>query len=148
MQRVQSLAFLKRGGKMSSTSVPKIAKRLGSVIKLKPELYEKYKELHAAVWPQVLQRIYDSNIRNYTIYYDKHHHLLFSHMEYIGDDLEKDMAAIGSDLITKEWWKVCEPCQESLEWTGPPPSEGGKGGNWWAPMEEVFHDGHPATQYK
>lgn len=58
------------------------------------------------------------------------------------------MAAIGSDPITKEWWKVCEPCQESLEWTGPPPSEGGKGGNWWAPMEEVFHDGHPATQYK
>ena len=33
---------------------------------------------------QVLKRIYDSNIRNYTIYYDKHHHLLFSHMEYIG----------------------------------------------------------------
>lgn len=129
-------------------SNPKIAKRLGSVIKLKPEMYEKYKELHAAVWPQVLKRIYDSNIRNYTIYYDKHHHLLFSHMEYIGDDLDKDMAAIGSDPVTREWWKVCEPCQESLEWTGPPPSEGGQGGNWWAPMEEVFHDGHPATQYK
>jgi len=37
---------------MASTS--KIAKRLGSVIKLKPESYEKYKELHAAVWPQVI----------------------------------------------------------------------------------------------
>ena len=31
-----------------------IAKRLGSVIKLKPEEYEKYKKLHAAVWPQVI----------------------------------------------------------------------------------------------
>ena len=38
---------------MADSSSPKIAKRLGSVIKLKPELYEKYKELHAAVWPEV-----------------------------------------------------------------------------------------------
>lgn len=58
------------------------------------------------------------------------------------------MAAIGSDPVTREWWKICEPCQESLDWTGPPPSEGGQGGNWWAPIEEVFHDGHSATQYK
>ena len=35
-------------------SNPKIAKRLGAVIKLKPEMYEKYKELHATVWPQVI----------------------------------------------------------------------------------------------
>ena len=57
------------------------------------------------------------------------------------------MAAIGSDPEMREWWKICEPCQESLECTGPPPSEGGKE-NWWAPIEEVFHDGHPTTQYK
>jgi len=38
---------------MASTS--KTAKRLGSVIKIKPELLEKYKELHAAVWPQVIK---------------------------------------------------------------------------------------------
>jgi len=31
----------------------KIPKRYGSVIKLKPEMYERYKELHAAVWPKV-----------------------------------------------------------------------------------------------
>ena len=37
---------------------------------------------------QVLKRIYDSNIRNYTIYYDKYHHLLFSHMEYVGKCLK------------------------------------------------------------
>lgn len=34
-------------------SNPKIAKRIGSVIKLKPEKYEEYKKLHADVWPQV-----------------------------------------------------------------------------------------------
>ena len=35
-------------------SNPKIGKRLGSVIKLKPEMYQQYKELHAAVWPEVM----------------------------------------------------------------------------------------------
>ncbi|KAK3748744.1 hypothetical protein QZH41_015686 [Actinostola sp. cb2023] len=126
----------------------KAPKRCGSVIKLKPETYERYKELHAAVWPQVLKRIYDSNIRNYTIYYDKNNQVLFSHFEYIGDNFDADMAAIAADPVTIEWWKVCEPCQESFDWVGPPPSEGGKGGNWWAPCEEMFHDGHNATQYK
>ena len=29
------------------------SKRFGSVIKLKPDKYERYKKLHAAVWPQV-----------------------------------------------------------------------------------------------
>ena len=35
----------------------KTAKRLGSVIKLKPEMYQQYKELHAAVWPEVMFKI-------------------------------------------------------------------------------------------
>ena len=43
---------------------------------------------------QVLQRIYDSNIRNYTIYYDKYHHLLFSHMEYIGKSSQKGIITV------------------------------------------------------
>jgi len=43
---------------------------------------------------QVLQRIYDSNIRNYTIYYDKYHQLLFSHMEYIGKSTKKGIITV------------------------------------------------------
>ena len=31
----------------------KIARRLGAVIKLRDGAYEKYKSMHAAVWPQV-----------------------------------------------------------------------------------------------
>ncbi|XP_078481443.1 uncharacterized protein LOC108950150 [Ciona intestinalis] len=68
-------------------------------------------------------------------------------MEYIGSDFAVDMKAVADDPITKDWWKVCEPCQTPLSWEGPPPSEGGKG-DWWKPMDECFHDGHPATSYK
>ncbi|CAK8683499.1 unnamed protein product [Clavelina lepadiformis] len=124
------------------------SKRYGGVIYLRAEKLEEYKKLHAAVWPSVLARLQKSNIRNFTIYYCKELGVLFSHYEYVGTDYEMDTQAIADDKVTREWWKVCEPCQESLNWEGPPPSEGGTGGSWWQPLEEVFHDGHPAATYK
>ena len=39
-------------------------KRMGMVIGIKPEHIAEYKRTHAAVWPEVLARISDSNIRN------------------------------------------------------------------------------------
>uniref|UniRef100_H2YJ08 L-rhamnose mutarotase n=1 Tax=Ciona savignyi TaxID=51511 RepID=H2YJ08_CIOSA len=125
----------------------KAAKRYGSVIKLNADKVAEYKALHASVWPAVLARLEKSNVRNYTIYYCAQLGLLFSHFEYIGEDFDGDMSAVGEDPVTKDWWKVCEPCQSPLNWEGPPPSEGGKG-DWWQPMEEVFHDGHPASGYQ
>ena len=46
---------------MASGSKP--AKRLGSVIKLRPDMYEKYKELHAAVWPKVISVLKSFRLR-------------------------------------------------------------------------------------
>lgn len=99
----------------------KIPKRYGQVIKLAPEKYKQYKTLHAAVWPDVLRRLYDCNIRNYTIYYRDG--WLFSHYEYIGDDFEGDMELMREDPIIINWWKICEKCQIPLHWEGPPPSQ-------------------------
>jgi L-rhamnose mutarotase len=104
-------------------------KRYGSVIKLIPEKLEEYKQLHAAVWPAVLEQIKRSNIRNYSIFYKDG--MLFSYFEYIGVEYEKDMEAMANDPITQEWWKVCMPCQKPLETR--------KEGEWWASMEEVFY---------
>ena len=77
--------------------------------------------------------------------------LLFSHFEYVGTDFEGDMRKIAEDPTTHEWWRQCEPCQEPLKWEGKPPSEGGDGGaggSWWAPAEEVFHCGHAAVEFR
>ena len=125
----------------------KVAKRMGSMIYVDPSKVEEYKTLHANVWPDILKRLEKSNIRNYTIYFCDKLNILFSHMEYIGNDLDEDMKSIADDPKTRDWWKVCEPCQKPLVWDGKPPSEGGHG-NWWYPLEEVFHDGLPATSYK
>jgi L-rhamnose mutarotase len=108
-------------------------KRVGQIIRLKPEKYDEYKAYHADVWPGVLAKIYEANIRNYTIYH--WNGLLFATYEYIGDDYEADMAKIGSDPTTREWWALNDPCQEPVQGT----SKGSHEGNWWTDMEEVFH---------
>jgi L-rhamnose mutarotase len=103
--------------------------RYGSVIKLKPEKLAEYKELHANAWPEVLQKISECNIRNYSIYYKDG--FLFSYFEYHGEDFAADMQKMAADPKTQEWWKLTDPCQEPLETRQP--------GEWWASMEEFFH---------
>jgi len=104
-------------------------KRYALIIGLRPEKYEEYKSLHAAVWPGVLAKIADCGIRNYSIYH--HDGLLFAYYEYHGDDHEADMAKMAADPETQAWWKICDPCQK--------PVEGCRPGQWWASMEEMFH---------
>lgn len=103
--------------------------RYGSLIKLRPEKLEEYKELHAHAWSGVLAMIRTCNIRNYSIYYKDGY--LFSYFEYIGDDFAADMAVMAADAKTQEWWELTDPCQEPLETR--------KEGEWWASMEEFFH---------
>jgi L-rhamnose mutarotase len=104
-------------------------KRFGSVIRLRPEKLEEYKTLHASVWPGVLRKITECNIRNYSIYYKDG--FLFSYFEYVGTDYDMDMALMAEDPETQRWWAVCKPCQEPLETR--------QEGEWWADMDEFFH---------
>jgi L-rhamnose mutarotase len=83
--------------------------RYGQVIGVRPERFQEYAAIHAAVWPQVLKMIYDCNIRNYSIFH--HHNTLFAYFEYIGNDFEGDMAKMAADPKTQEWWGVCKPMQ-------------------------------------
>jgi L-rhamnose mutarotase len=104
-------------------------KRFGMVIKLKPGAADVYRKYHAAVWPEVLERITQCNIRNYSIYFKDD--TLFSYYEYHGSDIKSDLAKMAADPKTQEWWAVMEPMQAPLETRKP--------GEWWTEMEEVFH---------
>lgn len=106
-------------------------KRYGSVIGLREEQKARYVELHAAVWPKVLETISACNIRNYSIFLKEPENLLFSYFEYHGTDFAADMAKMAADPVTQEWWAVCMPCQTPLDTR--------KEGEWWADMREVFH---------
>ena len=110
----------------ASESAPR---RYGMVLKVKPDRIEEYKEYHVEIWPGVAKMITDCNITNYSIYLKDGY--LFSYFEYVGDDFEADMAKMAADSVTQEWWDIMMPMQDPL------PTR--KEGEWWAEMEEVFH---------
>ena len=112
----------------------KTMKRYGSIIGLRLEKLEEYQRLHEAVWPEVLAKIKECHLQNYSIYVRKFpdgNHYLFSYFEYTGADIAADSARMAADPRTQEWWALCKPCQEPL----PDRADG----EWWASMEEVFH---------
>ena len=50
--------------RQESLRQPVTGRRIAQIVKLKPEFVAKYKEVHAAVWPEVLQQIKACNIRD------------------------------------------------------------------------------------
>jgi L-rhamnose mutarotase len=104
--------------------------RMGGVIGIRPEKIGEYKRLHAEAWPGVLEKITECNIRNYVIYLREPENLLFSHLEYHGDDWAADAAKMAAHPVTQDWWALCGPCQRQLDSV--------QKGEWWAPMQEVF----------
>jgi len=104
-------------------------KRFGMTLRLKPGKLEIYKTYHAAVWPEVLDKIKECNIRNYSIFFKDD--ILFSYFEYHGDDMKADWAKMAAHRKTQEWWAIMEPMQDPLATR--------KEGEWWAEMEQVFH---------
>ncbi len=114
----------------SDTSI----QRYGQVVGVKDNMVERYKELHAAVWPDVLSMITHCHMCNYSIFLRKlpdGHHYLFTYFEYAGTDFEFDMARMAEDPATMRWWEECVPCLELLPDRNP--------GQVWSPMTEVFH---------
>lgn len=105
--------------------------RMAFMIRLNPEKMAEYKDLHANAWPGILKQISASHIRNYSIFLREPENLLVGIYEYHGDDYEADMARMGEDPETQKWWALTDPCQTPLDSARP--------GEWWAPMEEVFH---------
>lgn len=104
-------------------------KRIASVIGLPAANRAEYERLHAAVWPAVLERLSSANLHNYSIF--RHGELLFAYMEYTGDDLDADLAAMAAHPESQEWWALCSPLQR--------PVADRAEGEWWATLPELFH---------
>ncbi|MGH3504285.1 MAG: L-rhamnose mutarotase [Nocardioidaceae bacterium] len=104
-------------------------RRIASVLRLQPEKEAEYRRLHAAVWPGVLEALRAAHITNYSIFYRDG--LLFSYLEYTGENYTADTARIAADPDTRRWWQLTDPCQQ--------PVESAAEGEWWASAEELFH---------
>ena len=102
-------------------------KRVGRVVKVKPEMKEKYFYLHANPWPEVTKALSDCGLTNFSIF--NKGDLLFSYFEYIGENYEEDMKRL--DILTAEWLKETDACQT--------PIEDAEEGELWSVMEEKFY---------
>ena len=105
--------------------------RMGLCIGLKPEVIPAYRELHAAVWLDVLTAITKASIRNYSIFLREPENILFAYWEYHGSDFAADAARMAKSPDMQRWWDICMPLQQPLETRRP--------GEWWAGMESVFY---------
>lgn len=102
------------------------------VIGIKPDQIKEYKRIHANCWPEILAKISECNITNYSIFLNEAEGLLFGYWEYSGTDFAADGAIMAADPKTQEWWDICMPMQSPLD--------SRQDGEWWSMMEEVFHN--------
>jgi L-rhamnose mutarotase len=100
------------------------------VVNVVPNLRDEYLRLHAAVWPQVEATLRTCHITNYTIFILED--TLFAYYEYVGADHAADLARVGQDPVTRDWWTHTDPCQTPF---GPDAREGER----WRAMDEVWH---------
>ncbi len=99
------------------------------MIRLRPDAIDEYERIHRDVPDAVLVRLRASHMTNYTIF--RHGLLLVAYLEYAGEDLQGDLAAIAADPATQAWWRVTEPLQDPVPEIAP--------GEWWHDIAEVFH---------
>jgi L-rhamnose mutarotase len=67
--------------------------------------------------------LHAAHVANYSIFLRDG--LLFSYLEYTGDDYDADMARVAVDDTTRRWWQLTNPCQQPLDTAAD--------GEWWAP---------------
>jgi L-rhamnose mutarotase len=106
-------------------------KRVGIVIKLKPECVAKYLKLHADSNPGVRDLLNKYHIENFSIFLRQidDEWFEFGYYEYTGVDFEADMAALVAEPRNQAWLKVCDPMQLPLS-----------GENGWAEMKQVYYN--------
>jgi L-rhamnose mutarotase len=106
-----------------------MVQRVAAVIRLRPEKEAEYRALHADAWPGVLDALRAAHVTNYSIFLRDG--LLFSYLEYHGENYAADMARVAQDETTRRWWQLTDPCQQPVDTAAED--------EWWAPAEEVFH---------
>ncbi len=113
-----------------ATTASAQVKRVGMVIRLKEDMIDEYKRLHADDQPGVRDLLSKYNMRNFSIFLhklDDGNYYEFGYYEYVGSDFEEDMRKLAAEPRNQAWLEVCDPMQVPLEgYTG------------WAEMEQVY----------
>lgn len=107
-------------------------RRVGMVIGLRDDAEAAYRRLHADDEPGVRDLLRAHGIRNFTIFLQRMPDgklYEFATYEYVGDDLERDLAALDAHPRNQAWLARCDPMQVPLP-----------GAAGWTVMEPIYRN--------
>src|SRR5436305_3080770 len=87
-------------------------KRIGFILKVKPDKIEEYKKHHQAVWPEMLNALRRTGWHNYSLFL-RDDGLLFGYFE-TPDSLQAAQAAMAGEPINAKWQSLMAPYFENL----------------------------------
>ena len=100
-----------------------MTQRSAFVLRVRPDKIEEYVDAHRTVWPDMLQALTESGIRNYSIFRDGNQ--VFGYFE--SDDLEQAAEFLAKEEICTRWQDaMARLLEERVPDAGP------------APLEEIF----------
>ena len=108
--------------------------RFGQIASVQPDKVERLKELYGEMAPEVAAALKECHIRNYSVYLkdlERNEPCLFGYFEYVGKDLEGDLAKMKKNSVIQGWkTAVGRECLAKRAPSDP---------SWWTDMEEVFY---------
>lgn len=104
-------------------------KRVGFVLKVKPDKIAEYKQHHAAVWPDMLDALRRTGWRNYSLFM-RDDGLLFGYFE-AEESFEAALAGMAQEEVNARWQAFMAPYFEQLS--------GSHADQSMVELEEVFH---------
>ena len=75
------------------------------VLEIRPGYEDEYKKRHEEIWPEMVDMLRNSGVRNYSIF--RHGLTLFGYFET--DDLEQTIAAINASDVNSRWGEYMPP---------------------------------------
>lgn len=104
-------------------------KRVGFILKVRPEKIDEYKKHHEAVWPEMLEALRRTGWRNYSLFM-REDGLLFGYFE-AEESFQASLAGMAKEQINARWQEFMAPYFENLS--------GAHADQSMAELEEVFH---------
>tara|TARA_B100000315_G_scaffold126612_1_gene116444 strand:+ start:53 stop:373 length:321 start_codon:yes stop_codon:yes gene_type:complete len=80
-------------------------KHFAWVLEVRPGYEEEYKKRHKEIWPEMIQMLKESGVRNYSIF--RHGLTLFGYFET--DNLENTIANVNRSEINRKWGEHMAP---------------------------------------
>jgi len=104
-------------------------KRVGFLLRVKPNRIEEYRKHHQAVWPEMRDALGRTGWHNYSLFM-REDGLLFGYFE-TPDSFQSALEGMSREEVNARWQKLMAPYFEDLE--------GAQADESMVELEEVFH---------